>query len=120
MRAIAIELAINFAGSTVEYPNVTQGTRTLNPKSHSSHTPAAGVLEAKAPAYSTAEAEEIARRVFGIAASAHPLDSERDQNFRLSSGDGPDWVLKIRPPLVFDESHVELLVDALDGALRAI
>jgi 4-aminobutyrate aminotransferase-like enzyme len=35
--------------------------------------------------------------------------------------DGPDAnVLKIRPPLVFDETHVELLADTLDGALRAI
>ena len=35
--------------------------------------------------------------------------------------DGPDAnVLKIRPPLVFDETHVELLADALDGVLEAI
>ncbi len=32
---------------------------------------------------------------------------------------GPDQnVLKIRPPLVFDEEHVDLLVDALSGVLR--
>ncbi len=39
------------------------------------------VLEAQAPAFSEQEAEAIARRAFGIEASAHPLDSERDQNF---------------------------------------
>jgi len=63
-----------------------------------SHSPTASVLEAKAPAFSASEAEEIARRVFGIVASAYPLDSERDQNFRLRAGDGPDWVLKIANP----------------------
>jgi 4-aminobutyrate aminotransferase-like enzyme len=35
--------------------------------------------------------------------------------------DGPNAnVLKIRPPLVFDETHAEQLTDALDGALRTI
>jgi 4-aminobutyrate aminotransferase-like enzyme len=35
--------------------------------------------------------------------------------------DGPNAnVLKIRPPMVFDETHAEQLTDALDGALRAI
>jgi len=112
VRAIEIELAINFAGPTVEYPNVTLGVHTLNPMSRSSHTPAAGVLEAKAPAFSTAEAEEIVRRVFGIAGSAHPLDSERDQNFRLFSGDGPGWVLKIANPAE-DPAVLDLQTKAL-------
>ena len=35
--------------------------------------------------------------------------------------DGPNAnVLKIRPPLVFDETHAEQLTDALDGALRTV
>jgi len=84
----------------------------MSPMSHSSRTPAAGVLEAKAPAFSTTDAEEIARRAFGIAASAHPLDSERDQNFRLCSGDGPDWVLKIANPAE-DSAVLDLQTEAL-------
>ena len=40
------------------------------------------VLEARAPAFSNQEAEAIAQRAFNIHASAHPLGSERDQNFR--------------------------------------
>jgi 4-aminobutyrate aminotransferase-like enzyme/Ser/Thr protein kinase RdoA (MazF antagonist) len=56
------------------------------------------VLEAPAPAFSTQEAEAIARRAFGIEASAHPLDSERDQNFHLLAEDGSEWVLKIANP----------------------
>jgi len=84
----------------------------MSPMSRSSDTPAAGALDAKAPAFSTAEAEEIAQRVFGVAASAHPLDSERDQNFRLCSGDGPDWVLKIANPAE-DPSVLDLQTEAL-------
>jgi 4-aminobutyrate aminotransferase-like enzyme/Ser/Thr protein kinase RdoA (MazF antagonist) len=67
----------------------------MNSSSSSDET---SVLEAKAPAFSPSEAEEIAHRVFGVVASAHPLDSERDQNFRLSPEAGPGWVLKIANP----------------------
>jgi hydroxylysine kinase len=53
------------------------------------------VLEAAAPAFSVEEAEAFAQRAFGIEASASPLVSERDQNFRLRANDGSEWVLKI-------------------------
>lgn len=56
------------------------------------------VLEEPAPAFSTAQAEEIAQRAFVLRASAHLLASERDQNFRLRSADGSEWVLKIANP----------------------
>jgi len=56
------------------------------------------VLEAQAPAFSTREAEAIAQRSFDIQASAHPLASERDQNFHLRAKDGSEWVLKIANP----------------------
>jgi 4-aminobutyrate aminotransferase-like enzyme/Ser/Thr protein kinase RdoA (MazF antagonist) len=56
------------------------------------------VLEAQAPAFSTREAEAIARRYFDIESSAHPLGSERDQNFQLRAKDGSEWVLKIANP----------------------
>ena len=46
------------------------------------------VLEAKAPAFSIEEAEEIAKRFFGVSGSARALVSERDQNFHLRSADG--------------------------------
>ncbi|MHC4993137.1 MAG: hypothetical protein ACYTGC_19365, partial [Planctomycetota bacterium] len=45
------------------------------------------VMEEPAPAFSTAQAEGIAQRAFEIRASAHPLASERDQNFRLRAED---------------------------------
>ncbi len=59
---------------------------------------AESVLEAKAPSFSTEEAAEVALHAFDIQASAHPLASERDQNFRLRADDGHQWVLKIANP----------------------
>jgi len=56
------------------------------------------VLEEPAPAFTTVQAEAIAQRYFDIRASAHPLESERDQNFRLRAEDGSEWVLKIANP----------------------
>jgi len=40
----------------------------------------------QAPQLSVAEAERLARDLFGVTASASPLPSERDQNFVLTSG----------------------------------
>ena len=56
------------------------------------------VLEAKAPTFSLAEAEGIAKRIFGVMGSARALVSERDQNFHLRTHDGRDYVLKIANP----------------------
>ena len=56
------------------------------------------VLECPAPRFSGQEAEAIAQQAFAIHASAAPLASERDQNFRLRANDGSDWVLKIANP----------------------
>jgi 4-aminobutyrate aminotransferase-like enzyme/Ser/Thr protein kinase RdoA (MazF antagonist) len=55
----------------------------------------ADVLGFDAPAFSPEEAEALARALFGVGGSVAPLVSERDQNFRLTDGDGADWVLKI-------------------------
>ena len=49
---------------------------------------AVGVLEAKPPAFPESDAGCLAREVFGIVATLHPLESERDQNFRLRADDG--------------------------------
>jgi len=56
------------------------------------------VLEAKAPAFSIAEAEEFAKRLFGVGGSARALVSERDQNFHLRSDESREYVLKIANP----------------------
>jgi len=105
-----------------------------------------GVLEAPAPAFSAERAAELAREIFGVGGRAEPLESERDQNFRISpapsaerdgSGRGSDsgYVLKIsnqaEDPAVLDLQQSALahmaavdpvlavprLHPALDGAL---
>lgn len=48
-----------------------------------------------APAFSTADAQDLARRFYGIDAEASPLPSERDQNFLLRTPRGDGFVLKI-------------------------
>jgi Ser/Thr protein kinase RdoA (MazF antagonist) len=70
------------------------------------------VLEEPAPAFSTAQAEEIAQRGFDLRASAHPLASERDQNFRLRAQDDSEWVLKIANPAE-DPSILDMQTRAL-------
>src|ERR1051325_3793932 len=44
------------------------------------------------------EAAEIARRLFGIEASAHSLPGEYDDNFHLRAMNGGEFVLKVMHP----------------------
>jgi hydroxylysine kinase len=48
-----------------------------------------------ASAISEMRAERLAAEHYGLEVAAHRLDSERDQNFRLTTPDGRDYVLKI-------------------------
>ena len=86
------------------------------------------------PDFSTQEAEQFARSLYGLEAIATPLASYSDQNFRLQCDDGRHFVLKItndrEPPPALDlqvqtlrhlESHaddipVPRVHPALDGA----
>jgi 4-aminobutyrate aminotransferase-like enzyme/aminoglycoside phosphotransferase (APT) family kinase protein len=54
-------------------------------------------LEAAPPDLSREEAADVAERFFGLAGPVSPLDSERDQNFRVGDGPGSS-VLKISNP----------------------
>ena len=56
------------------------------------------VLRAPPPRFDPAGAAVIAHEVFGIHATATPLVSERNQNFRLAAEDGRGWVLKVSNP----------------------
>ncbi|HEX9093411.1 MAG TPA: aminotransferase class III-fold pyridoxal phosphate-dependent enzyme [Coriobacteriia bacterium] len=56
------------------------------------------VLATPPPRLSTADAEGIARRVFGIEGAASSLESERDQNYRIQVDDGLGYVFKISNP----------------------
>ena len=73
---------------------------------------AESILEAPAPGFSVQQAEAIARRIFDIEAVAKPLASERDQNFRLSTPEGDEWVLKIANPAE-DRAILDLQTRAL-------
>ena len=53
------------------------------------------VLTTLPPAFSVEEAADVARDLYGLAGTLASLDSERDQNFRLTEADGASWVLKI-------------------------
>ena len=53
------------------------------------------VLTTLPPAFPVEEAAGLARDLYGLAGTLMPLDSERDQNFRLTEADGTYWVLKI-------------------------
>ena len=50
---------------------------------------------AHAPRLSLEDAERLARDLYGMAGSATPLPSERDQNFLLRGADGGRFVLKV-------------------------
>lgn len=53
------------------------------------------VIAREPPALTRAEARALALEHFGLTVSARPLLSERDQNFRLDTEDGRQFVLKI-------------------------
>ena len=50
---------------------------------------------AAAPTWTISDAEAAGRSLFGVTAIASLLPSERDQNFRLTTGDGTSYVLKV-------------------------
>ena len=52
-------------------------------------------MTALQPRLTAEEAAGLAERFFGLAGRLDPLTSERDQNFRLTAGDGRAYVLKI-------------------------
>ena len=55
----------------------------------------ADVLAVAPPDLSVDEAAGVARATFGVVGRAHPLVSERDQNFAITADDGSGWVLKV-------------------------
>jgi len=53
------------------------------------------LLETPAPCYSNEDVRDIAKKHFGLTGKLFPLDSERDQNFRLKTKTGDQFVIKI-------------------------
>jgi 4-aminobutyrate aminotransferase-like enzyme/aminoglycoside phosphotransferase (APT) family kinase protein len=52
-------------------------------------------LRTSPPVFSAAQAERLARDIYGLLGSARALPGERDCNFHLSTSDGREFVLKI-------------------------
>ena len=73
----------------------------------------ADVLDAPPPALSARHAEDVARERYGLDATAEPLVSERDQNFRLTDASGAAWVLKVSNAAE-DRGVVEMEVAAVE------
>jgi 4-aminobutyrate aminotransferase-like enzyme/Ser/Thr protein kinase RdoA (MazF antagonist) len=61
----------------------------------SSSQPPIDPLTTAPPSFSFEEAAAISQRIFGPTGAISSLDSERDQNFRLTTDDGRSYVLKI-------------------------
>jgi 4-aminobutyrate aminotransferase-like enzyme len=68
-----------------------------------------------APALSADEAAALALRMFGVEATASPLPSERDQNFRLDTATGDRFVLKIA-----NRTDDRALIEAQNAALAHV
>lgn len=69
-------------------------------------------LETQPPSFSLEEAAAISERIFGLTGSASPLDSERDQNFRVVSREGQSFLLKVSNP-ADDSGALEMQTQAL-------
>ena len=63
-------------------------------------------------------AQKLAAEHYDLPATAHRLDSERDQNFRLRTLDGRDYVLKIANPAE-DRAVTNLQTEALNRLAAA-
>jgi 4-aminobutyrate aminotransferase-like enzyme/Ser/Thr protein kinase RdoA (MazF antagonist) len=53
------------------------------------------LLETQSPSFSIEHVTSIAKRLFGLTGKLSPLDSERDQNFRMSTEAGDQYAIKI-------------------------
>ncbi len=69
------------------------------------------------PDLDTTAAAALARRLYGIEATAKLLTSERDQNFRMIAESGESWLLKVSNPSEPDDI-IELQTAALDHITR--
>jgi Ser/Thr protein kinase RdoA (MazF antagonist) len=80
------------------------------------------LLDSPWPAISPEEAQDLAHRLFGIAAPATPLASERDTNFHLVTRDGRGFALKFansaEPPSVTNlQTEALLTLERIDPSL---
>lgn len=72
----------------------------------------AGILCTLPPFFSTEEALELARDLYGLDGTISSLDSERDQNFRIDTPSGDQFVIKIANSAM-DPAVLMMQVEAL-------
>ena len=53
------------------------------------------LLETQAPSFTSQQVKDIAARLYNLTGKLIPMDSERDQNFRISIDNGNQFVIKI-------------------------
>lgn len=70
-------------------------------------------LSTSVPELSLEDAAALSARIFGIEGTSELLSSERDRNFRLTSADGSNYLLKVSNPAEA-ESIVDLQTACLD------
>jgi 4-aminobutyrate aminotransferase-like enzyme/Ser/Thr protein kinase RdoA (MazF antagonist) len=73
------------------------------------------VLTSPPPSFSRDKVASIVADLYGLRGSLAPLDSERDQNFRLTEPDGRSWVVKIA-----NAAEDALALDFQAGLLRHV
>jgi 4-aminobutyrate aminotransferase-like enzyme/Ser/Thr protein kinase RdoA (MazF antagonist) len=71
-----------------------------------------GILGTQPPFFSPEEALEIARDLYGLSGIISSLDSERDQNFRIDTSSGDQFVIKIANSAM-DPAVLMMQVEAL-------
>ena len=84
---------------------------------HSAETAPVKFLDVTRPDFTTADAERLARELYGIAAKAKEFYSERDRIFHLKAGDGREHVLKLVHPDE-DEATLDFQIQALNWIAR--
>ena len=72
----------------------------------------AGILGTQPPCFTNGEVLEFARDLYGLNGTISPLDSERDQNFRIDTPSGDQFVIKIANSAT-DQAILMMQVEAL-------
>ena len=71
------------------------------------------ILETQSPSFTIEQVENIAKQLYGLTGNLDPLVSERDQNFRISTEAGEEFVIKIANSAE-DPAIIDLQLKALE------
>ena len=71
------------------------------------------ILETQSPDFPIEKVNDIASKLYGLTGKLSPLDSERDQNFRISTKTGEQFVIKIANSAE-DPAIIDMQIKALE------